>query len=196
MHKRRSLGLALTRLGANKIRRRGQQLYLVPRACNHVRARRNDKLTPPHRGASATAMFVVQIVFAGVAGPLMSSGLIAAAVVLSLLPLVSVFALLSLLVTHVYLRLYLGMTTQEYLDDRGRKRGNAELEKEARRVETRRKEIDESADTVRKEWLAAREKEKQERVDRERRRPSAFASSTAAPPPPPPNETHAEVILT
>jgi len=125
-------------------------------------------------------MFVVQIVFAGVAGPLMSSGLIAAAVVLSLLPLVSVFALLSLLVTHVYLRLYLGMTTQEYLDDRGRKRGDAELEKEAHRVEARRKEIDESADAVRKEWLAAREKDKQ---DRERRRQSAFASSTAAPPP-------------
>ena len=141
-------------------------------------------------------MFVVQIVFAGVAGPLMSSGLIAAAAVLSFLPLVSVCALVSLVATHAYLRLYLGMTTQEYLDERARKRGNAELEKEARRVETRRKEIDESADTVRKEWLAAREKEKQERVDRERRRPSAFASSTAASPPPPPNETHAEVILT
>ena len=128
-------------------------------------------------------MFCIQIVFAGVTGPLMSDGLIAAAVVLSFCPFVAVVGLLSLLIVHVYLRLYLGKTTQEYLDDMARKRGDAELQAEAKRLEAKWSKISESADDVRKEWLAERERVKIKFEENRRKRELAEMSTISERPP-------------
>jgi hypothetical protein len=109
---------------------------------------------------AATSMFIVQLVFAGVTGPLMSPGLVAAAVVLSFLPFVAICLLGSVLAVHAYLCLVKGWTTQEYLVFRGEKRGAAELQREADRVESKREALDREAQLVREEWRRTRETEK------------------------------------
>jgi len=119
---------------------------------------------------TAAIMFTIEIVFVGITGPLMSSGQLAGAIVLSFLPFVALCLLISLLVVHFYLRVIKNWTTQEYIDHQREERGKQELAQEAARVETNRAETDAKAEEVRQEWLRQRELEKKREEEKKARR--------------------------
>jgi hypothetical protein len=109
-------------------------------------------------------VFAVQIAFAIYSGTtqVYSPGRIAGIVILSILPGVAMIAVSSSLGYQIYLRYWLGKTTHEYIKENDIKRGEIKLQRESKRMESRRPDIEKEQEAVRAEWLKQRNKEKQQ----------------------------------
>jgi hypothetical protein len=99
-----------------------------------------------------------------------SDGTVAGVVILSLMPFVALVSVLGLLVHLFYIRVFLGISTYEYLKRQGEVRGQKMLDKEAQRLESKREEIEKEQARIREEWRKNREKELAERKARQERK--------------------------
>jgi hypothetical protein len=118
---------------------------------------------------SSILIFAIQIAFViyvnayypFVGGPL------AGVIILSIMPGLAIVLLASLLVSLAYFRMYLGLTTYEYLMKKGEKKGAELLEKEQKRLDSRKADIEKEQERVREEWRQNRERELELKRQRE-----------------------------
>jgi len=145
-----------------------------------------DRTMKPFLGliVSSIAIFSVQIgflIYTRIESPsaFESTGTVVGVVILSLLPAVAILWLWFLLLSLAYFRVYLGLSTYEYLKKTGEVRGQKAMEKESKRIEDRRTDIEKEQAAIREEWRRQREKEQASRREKDQRTQKAAASVTA-----------------